>query len=156
MRARPSDTILCNKTNLIRALLGTPQEAKAIPLLEEILAEHSANEWCRFTLALCQIRLGKLAEARAGLEAMSPATRQSGQVQLIFADLAFAEKNPALALEFIQAAERTDTAHPLWLNNSGARTPTGAMGWRQHRLSKVTEGRTGKPGGIWWTGPRAS
>jgi len=112
-------TILCNKTNLIRALLGTPQEAKAIPLLEEILAENSANEWCSLTLARCQIRLGKFAEARAGLEALAPATRQLGQVQLIFADLAFAEKNPALALEHLQTAERTCVGHPLLFNQLG-------------------------------------
>jgi tetratricopeptide (TPR) repeat protein len=112
-------TILCNKTNLIRALLGTPQEAKAIPLLEEILLEDSANDWCRFTLALCQIRLGKLAEARAGLEALAPTTRQLGQVQLIFADLAFAEKNPALALEHLRAAERAQATHPLLFNQLG-------------------------------------
>lgn len=112
-------TIRCNKTNLVRALLGTPQEAKAIPLLEELIAEDSANEWCVLTLARCQIRLGKLPEARAYLEAMAPATMQLGQIQLIFADLAFAEKNPALALNHLQAAERAGAGHPLLFNQLG-------------------------------------
>ena len=119
VRVTIRNTILCNKTNLIRALLGTPQEAKAIPLLEELLAENSGNEWCRLTLVRCQIRLGKLAEARVGLETLTPTTRQLGQVQLIFADLAFAGKNSVLALEHLQAAERTCVGHPLLFNQLG-------------------------------------
>lgn len=119
VRETVRNTILCNKTNLIRALLGTPQEAKAVPLLEEILAENTANEWCGLTLARCQIRLGKLSEARAYLEAMAPVTRQLSQVQLIFADLAFAEKNPAVALNHLQTAERAGADHPLFFNQLG-------------------------------------
>jgi predicted AlkP superfamily phosphohydrolase/phosphomutase/tetratricopeptide (TPR) repeat protein len=112
-------TILCNQTNLIRALLGTPQEANAIPMLEEILAGNRANEWCALTLARCQIHEGKLAAARAHLEALPPAIRQLGQGQLIFADLAFAEKNPALALTHLQAAEHSGGEHPLLFNQLG-------------------------------------
>jgi predicted AlkP superfamily phosphohydrolase/phosphomutase/tetratricopeptide (TPR) repeat protein len=111
--------IRCNKINLVRALLGTPQESKTIPLLEELIAEDGADEWCLLTLARCYIRLGNLPVARGGLEALAPATRQLGQVQIIFADLAFAEKNPALALEHLQAAERTCAGHPLLFNQLG-------------------------------------
>ena len=113
------NTIRCNKTNLIRALLGTPQEAKAIPLLKELTAENNVTEWSVLTLASCQIRFGKLAEARAILEASAPATQQSSQVQLLFADLAFAEKNPGVALNHLQAAERAGAGHPLLFNQLG-------------------------------------
>ncbi len=113
------NTILYNKTNLIRALLGTPQEAKAIPMLKELAAENGSNEWCVLTQACCQMRLGKLPEARAILEASPPATQQLSQVQLIFADLAFAEGNRTLALNHLQAAERSGANHPQLLNQLG-------------------------------------
>ncbi len=114
------DTLHCNKINLVRALLGTPQEAQAIPLLKELASENSANEWAVLTLASCQIRLGKFAEARAILEAATPATRLQGQIQLLFAQLAFGEGNPAAALNHLQAAVRAEGSHPLLLNQLGA------------------------------------
>jgi predicted AlkP superfamily phosphohydrolase/phosphomutase/tetratricopeptide (TPR) repeat protein len=119
VRQTVRNTIRCNKTNLVRALLGTPQEAKAIPLLKELAAENSANEWCVLTLARCQIRLGKLPEARAILEVSAPTTQQLNQVQLIFAELAFAEGNPTVALNHLQAAERSGVGHPLLFNQLG-------------------------------------
>ncbi|MGH7980164.1 MAG: alkaline phosphatase family protein [Limisphaerales bacterium] len=119
VRKTVRDTIACNKINLARALIGTPQEAKAIPLLKELIAESSTNEWAVLTLAHCQIRLGKLSEARSILEATTPSTQQSSQVQLLFAELAFAEENPAVALSHLQAAERAGSGHPLLFNQLG-------------------------------------
>ncbi|HVU28441.1 MAG TPA: alkaline phosphatase family protein [Verrucomicrobiae bacterium] len=113
------DTVSCNKINLVRALLGTPQEAKAVPLLKELIAENNANEWAVLTLAHCQVRLGKLSEARSILEASAPSIRQSSQVQLLFAELSFAEENPTAALNHLQAAERFEAGHPLFFNQLG-------------------------------------
>ena len=113
------NTIRCNKTNLVRSLLGTPQETKAVPLLKELLAEDAGNEWCLLTLARCQIRLAKPGEARATLETAPPAIRQTGQAQLVFAELAFAEKDPAAALNHLQTAERSGGSHPLLFNQLG-------------------------------------
>ncbi|HUA67968.1 MAG TPA: alkaline phosphatase family protein, partial [Candidatus Saccharimonadales bacterium] len=113
------NTILYNKINLIRSLLGTSQEAKAIPLLEEFAAENGSNEWCVLTLARCHMRLGRLPKARAILEALAPAAKESHEVQLIFADLAFAEGNQAAALSHLQAAEHSGVNHPLLFNQLG-------------------------------------
>ena len=112
------DTIRYTKTNLVRALLGTPQEPKAIPLLQELAAENGSNEWCILTQACCLIHRGKCAEARALLEASAPAVQQSCQFQLIFAELAFAEKNRTLALNHLQTAG-TGTNHQQLLNQLG-------------------------------------
>jgi predicted AlkP superfamily phosphohydrolase/phosphomutase/tetratricopeptide (TPR) repeat protein len=113
------NTILYNKTNLIRSLLGTPQEARAIPLLEEFAAENGSNEWCVLMKARCYLHLGKLAEARTTLEALPPPAKESHEAQLIFADLAFAEGNQASALNHLQAAERSGVNHPLLFNQLG-------------------------------------
>jgi tetratricopeptide (TPR) repeat protein len=119
VRQTVRETIRYNKTNLVRALLGTPQEAKVIPLLHELAGENPGNEWYALTLARCQIRLGKLSEARRALEAATPALRQSSPVQLLFAELAFAEENPALALNHLQAARDSGGDHPLLFNQLG-------------------------------------
>lgn len=113
------DTIKCNKINLVRALLGTPQEAEAIPLLQELAAENGANEWAFLTLAQCLIRCGKLPEARTMLEAAAPAIQQLSQVQLLFAELSFAEGNKAAALTHLQTSVRSETSHPLLFNQLG-------------------------------------
>ena len=113
------DTIQCNKTNLIRALLGTSREAQAIPLLKELAAENPANEWYILMLARCRINLGQFAEARAFLEMTAPATQQSCQVQLLFAELAFAEGNAGLAANHLQAVELAGSHHPLVCNQMG-------------------------------------
>jgi tetratricopeptide (TPR) repeat protein len=113
------NTIRCNKMNLVRSLVGTPQEGKALPLLKELLSEDNTDQWSVLTLARCQIRLGKLPAARLLLEATAPATQQSSQVQLIFAELAFAEGNPAAALNHLQAAGRAGGDEPLLCNQLG-------------------------------------
>jgi len=113
------ETIKCNKINLIRALLGTPQEAEAIPLLKELAPEHGAHEWADLTLAQCQFRSGHLSEARAILEAVAPATQQSSQVQLLLAELSLAEGNQAAALNHLQTSVRSETSRPLLLNELG-------------------------------------
>jgi predicted AlkP superfamily phosphohydrolase/phosphomutase/tetratricopeptide (TPR) repeat protein len=113
------DTNRCNKINLVRALLGTPQEAKAIPLLEELSVETPANEWLVLTLARCHIRTGNLPEARRILETSAPDTRQTSQVQLLFAELAFAEGNRAAALEHLHTIEKSEAVHPLMCNQLG-------------------------------------
>jgi predicted AlkP superfamily phosphohydrolase/phosphomutase/Flp pilus assembly protein TadD len=119
VRQTVRQTIHCNKVNLIRALLGTPQEAEALPLLKALAAENSANEWALLTLAGCQIRFGKFAEARAILEAAAPDTQQLCQVQLTFAELAFAEGHPQAALQHLQAAERSGGDRASWFNQLG-------------------------------------
>lgn len=119
VRKTVRDTISCNKVNLIRAMLATPQEANAIPLLKELIAENSANEWAVLTLANSQIRLGQLTEARARLEATPPATQQQAQIQLLFAQLAFSEKRPEAALSHLQAAVRSSPGQPLMFNQLG-------------------------------------
>ena len=43
VRKTVRETILCNKINLIRALLGTAHEADALPLLKELTAENPAQ-----------------------------------------------------------------------------------------------------------------
>jgi predicted AlkP superfamily phosphohydrolase/phosphomutase/tetratricopeptide (TPR) repeat protein len=113
------DTIRHNKTNLVRALLGTRQEANAIPLLEDLLVENPANEWCVLTLARCQIQQGKLAEARAMLESSPLATQQLSQTQLLFAEIAFVEGHPAAALNHVLIAGRFAAAHPILFNQLG-------------------------------------
>ena len=75
---------------LVRALLETPRMAQAVPLLRELAAEKPDNEWYVLTLARCQIGLRHLEEARALLESTSAETNRSPQVQLLFAELAFA------------------------------------------------------------------
>jgi tetratricopeptide (TPR) repeat protein len=113
------DTIRCNKTHLVRALLGTPRAAKAVPLLKELLAETPNDEWCRLTLARCQIGLHQLAEARTLLEGCPPATQALPDVQLLFAELAFAESSGALALNHIEAARNSGSGRPLICNQVG-------------------------------------
>jgi predicted AlkP superfamily phosphohydrolase/phosphomutase/tetratricopeptide (TPR) repeat protein len=113
------NTIRCNKMNLVRSLVGTPQEGKALSLLKELLSEDNTDQWSILTLVRCQIRLGKLSDARLLLEATAPATQQSSQVQLIFVELAFAEGNPAVALNHLQAAERAGDDQPLLCNQLG-------------------------------------
>ena len=53
------------------------------------------------------------------LEAAAPAVRELGQVQLVFAELAFAEKNPAAALNHLEAAGRAGGGHPELFNQVG-------------------------------------
>jgi predicted AlkP superfamily phosphohydrolase/phosphomutase/tetratricopeptide (TPR) repeat protein len=118
-RKKVRDTILYNKSNLIRSLLGTPQEARAIPLLEEFAAENGSNEWTALTLARCHMHLGKRSEARAILDAHATKAERSPQFELVFADLAFAEGNRAAAMEHLQAAERFGVSHPLLFNQLG-------------------------------------
>jgi tetratricopeptide (TPR) repeat protein len=113
------DTVRHNQTNLVRSLLGTRFEAQAIPLLVELAAEDPANEWYVLSLARCHLQQGKLAAARALLEAAAPSARELSQVQLLMAELAFAEGNSAAALNHVQAAERSGTPHPLLFNQLG-------------------------------------
>jgi predicted AlkP superfamily phosphohydrolase/phosphomutase/tetratricopeptide (TPR) repeat protein len=119
VRQTVRETIRCNQTNLVRALLGTPQEAKAIPLLQALIAENPANEWAVLTLANCQIRLGKFAEARVILEATAPASQQLGQIQLLFAQLAYGENRPEEALNHLQTAVRSGPGQSLLFNQLG-------------------------------------
>jgi tetratricopeptide (TPR) repeat protein len=113
------DTISNNKTNLIRSLLGTPQEANAIPLLKEFIAGNGSNEWHVLTLASCHIRHGNLPEARATLEAAAADIQQSSQFQMAFAELAFAERDQAAALNHLQVAGKSEGKHPLLFNQLG-------------------------------------
>ncbi len=113
------DTIRCNKTHLIRALLGTPRVTQAVPLLKELAAEAPKEEWYPLTLARCQIGLRQLSEARALLEGSAPATQALPEVQLLFAELAFAEGNLALALSHVEAARNAGAQRPLISNQVG-------------------------------------
>ncbi len=113
------DTIRYNKTHLVRALIETPRMAQAVPLLRELAAEKPDNEWYVLTLARCQIGLRQLTEARALLEATAAETQRSPQVQLLLADLAFAEGNQAQALRHVEAASACGVTHPLLCNQVG-------------------------------------
>ena len=113
------DTIRCNKTHLIRALLGTPRVRQAVPLLKELAAEAPNEEWYPLTLARCQIGLRQLPAARALLEGCAPATQVLPEVQLLFAELAFAEGNPAAALGHVEAARKSGAGRPLICNQVG-------------------------------------
>jgi predicted AlkP superfamily phosphohydrolase/phosphomutase/tetratricopeptide (TPR) repeat protein len=119
VRKTVRDTIRCNQTSLVRALLGTPQEAKTVPLLQELIAENPANEWAVLTLAHCQIRLGQFADARVMLEAAAPATQQLGQIQLLFAQLAYGENKPEEALRHLQSAVCAGPGHSLLFTQLG-------------------------------------
>ena len=113
------DTIRCNKFSLVRALLETPRLAQAVPLLRELIAEKKDDEWCVLTLARCQLDLGQLKEARALLESATPEAQRSPQVQLLLADLAFAEGNKAQALSHVEAASANGVSHHLLCNQVG-------------------------------------
>ncbi len=113
------NTIRCNKVSLVRALIETPRMAQAVPLLRELIAEQKEDEWCVLTLARCQLDLGQLKEARALLEAASPEAQGSAQVQLMLADLAFAEGNKAQALSHVEAASANGVVHHLLCNQVG-------------------------------------
>lgn len=113
------NTILYNKTNLIRSLLGTPQEARAIPLLEEFAAQNGPNEWYALAIASCYMRLGRLRDARAALENLPRSVQELHQVQLAFADLSIAEGNHVQALEHLQSAGRCGASHPFLFNRLG-------------------------------------
>jgi tetratricopeptide (TPR) repeat protein len=113
------DTIRCNKTHLVRALLGTPRVRRAVPLLKELCTEAPHEEWYPLTLARCQIGLRQLPEARALLEGCAPATKALPEVQLLLAELAFAEGNPALALGHIEKAREAGIGRPLVCNQVG-------------------------------------
>lgn len=113
------DTIRYNKTHLVRALLETPRMAQAVPLLRELAAEKPDHDWPVLTLARCQIALRQFSEARALLESTSPETQRSPQVQLLLADLAFAEGNKAQALSHVEAAGACGVTHPLLCNQVG-------------------------------------
>ncbi len=110
------DTVRCNKTHLIRSLLGTPRVRQAVPLLKELAAEAPNEEWYPLTLARCQIGLRQLPEARALLEGCAPATQALPEVQLLFAELAFAEGTPAAALGHVEAARTSGAGRPLICN----------------------------------------
>ena len=107
------NTIRCNKVSLVRALIETPRMAQAVPLLRELIAEKKDDEWCLLTLARCQLDLGQLKEARTLLESASPEAQRSPQVQLMLADLAFAEGNKAQALNHVEAASANGVEHHL-------------------------------------------
>ena len=113
------DTIRCNKISLVRALIETPRMAQAVPLLRELIAENKDDEWCVLTLARCQLDLGQLKEARALLESASPEAQRSPQVQLLLADVAFAEGNKAQALSHVEAASANGVSHHLLCNQVG-------------------------------------
>ena len=101
---RIQQTIRCNKINLVRALSQGPRMAQAVPLLRELLAEKTGDEWCLLTLARCQLALGELQEVRLLLDQVSPETRGSPAVQLLLADLAFAQGDKGQALRQVEAA----------------------------------------------------
>jgi predicted AlkP superfamily phosphohydrolase/phosphomutase/tetratricopeptide (TPR) repeat protein len=113
------DTLRCNKVSLVRALVETPRMAQAVPLLCELTAEKKDDEWCVLALARCQLALGQLKQARALLESTTPAAQLSPQVQLLLADLAFAEGNKAQALSHVEAAEANGVSHHLLSNQVG-------------------------------------
>ena len=113
------DTIRHNKTHLVRALLGTPRVSQAVPLLKELAAECPEDQWFVLTLARCEIGLGRLADARRLLEGVAAATRELPQVRLLFAELAFAERNDAAALMHVEAARVSGVSHPLLCNQVG-------------------------------------
>jgi predicted AlkP superfamily phosphohydrolase/phosphomutase/tetratricopeptide (TPR) repeat protein len=113
------DTIRCNQTNLVRALIESPRVAQAVPLLLTLMAEKPDNEWYLLTLAHCQIGLGQLQQARALLESTSPATQSSPQVQVLWAHLTFAQGNKAQALSHVEAANACGVADPIHCNQVG-------------------------------------
>jgi tetratricopeptide (TPR) repeat protein len=90
-----------------------------VPLLKELAAEAPKEEWYPLTLARCQIGLRQLPEARALLEGCAPATQALPEVQLLFAELAFAEGNPAAALGYVEAARKSGAGRPLICNQVG-------------------------------------
>jgi tetratricopeptide (TPR) repeat protein len=53
------------------------------------------------------------------LEGVAAATRGLPQVQLLFAELAFAERNDAAALQHVEAARKSGVSHPLLCNQVG-------------------------------------
>ncbi|MFO1475341.1 MAG: alkaline phosphatase family protein [Verrucomicrobiota bacterium] len=104
VQQRIRDTIRCNKLSLVRALFDGPRMAQAVPLLRELIAEKPDDEWCVLTLASCLLTLGQLEEARALLESASHEAQQSPEVQLLLADLAFAQGNKGQALSHVEKA----------------------------------------------------
>jgi tetratricopeptide (TPR) repeat protein len=113
------NTIRCNKISLVRALIDTPRMAQAVPLLRELVAEITQDEWCVHTLARCLLGLGQLKEARALLETTSPEARLSAQVQLMLADLALAEGDKAQAVRHVETANANGISHHLLFNQIG-------------------------------------
>ena len=113
------DTIRCNKISLVRALMETPRMAEAVPLLRELTVEKKDDEWCVLALARCQLALGQAKEARALLESTSPEAQVSPPVQLLLADLAFAEGNKSQALNHVEAANANGVSHHLLHNQVG-------------------------------------
>jgi len=113
------DTIRCNKTHLVRALIGTPRVAQAVPILRELLEETPGDPWCVLTLARMQIGLRRLPEAHTLLDSLDAATRESPDVQLLRAELAFAEEQPDVALRHMEAARLAGGSHPLICNQVG-------------------------------------
>ncbi len=107
------NTIRCNRISLVRSLIGTPRMAHAVPILRELIAEMPDDEWCVLTLARLHIDLGQPNEARVLLESASPETKRPPQVQLMLADLAFAEGDKARALSHVEAANASGVEHHL-------------------------------------------
>jgi predicted AlkP superfamily phosphohydrolase/phosphomutase/tetratricopeptide (TPR) repeat protein len=107
------NTIRCNKISLVRSLIQTPRMAQAVPLLRELIAEKKEDEWCVLTLARLHLDLGQLKEARAVLESASPEDKCSPHVQLMLADMAFAEGNREQALSHVEAASASGVSHHL-------------------------------------------
>lgn len=103
VQQRVRDTIRCNKMNLVRALFDGPRMAQAVPLLQELIAEQT-DEWCILTLARCHLALGQLQDAQTNLGSVAPETRASPTVQLLLAELAFAQGNKDAALAHVKAA----------------------------------------------------
>lgn len=118
-RKNIQDTVRYGKTNLIRSLLGTPQESRAIPLLRELAAENGSSEWSVLTQACCLIRSREFREARALLEGAAPAAQESGQFQIVFAELAFAEGDRTAALGHLERAGKSGANHQLLFNHLG-------------------------------------
>jgi tetratricopeptide (TPR) repeat protein len=126
-RKTVQETITCNKTNLVRALLGTPKKSQAIPILQEMVAANPGNQWAVLTLADCHISAGNVQEARSILESIPPAIQKLGQIQLLFAQLAFRENKTDLALSHLQAAVASEPGQPLLFNQ---------LGWAFFRLRR--------------------
>jgi predicted AlkP superfamily phosphohydrolase/phosphomutase/tetratricopeptide (TPR) repeat protein len=114
-----ADTIKDQKNNLIRSVLGTLQEAKAIPLLQEFAMERPVHEWVVLNLARCEFNRGNLAETRRTLDLPSATNNLAAPRQLLLAELALAEKNNLLAAEHLHAARAFGGKHPAFLNHVG-------------------------------------
>ena len=104
-----SNTILDNKTNLIRALLDSRRVDEAIPLLEDLIKAHPDNDWFPLALAQAQLKCGQLTKAK---ERLSTLNQQDAQVQVLLADIAIEEKQGEQALEHLEQAKKENPELP--------------------------------------------